>query len=521
MQLDGDKYPLEHRRGLILGVAIALAGSGPAISAETNAQQPDMIVDVRSRGAKGDGISDDTTSIEDAIAAANGRAVYFKPGIYAISRPINIPDNTTLVGPSKKLYPNFSSDWMQRETSWSSECAVLQYVAGRHGALFEGGKSLSVEGLVFRSGQKRSALDRLYHTAVSHVRFMNCVFQNLEQLAGTDESAWGAWQFSGNIVVGCATAFSGAMVDMQISNNVFTSLASSAIALHSGAGANIIDGNRFEWGKCGLIIGRNSRSNIISENIFDAHDTFAISISGISNQNTISNNIFWRNGRSLSAAFGNSAHIVFDQCEPQPLQGNIFMAGNADGGGKISPLFGIDLNKLTSDLNLDANQLDSRSAVNFPVRIAGSELAGFRVKAVGTIDLRNSDPALLLNRIKACQIYSSAVREMITVLINQDIDLEETTELSRLRIVAVGGERKIQMHEGNILIIGGLDGIRISGLYYESQNEMQLVTGDIDKCRVYFGPNRLVVFEAVAAERRRRFWQELEKANLRWVSAQA
>ncbi len=59
------------------------------------------IRDVKSFGAKGNGLSDDTAAIKSAIAGAANSApaiIYFPPGRYAISRTILLPSNITLQG---------------------------------------------------------------------------------------------------------------------------------------------------------------------------------------------------------------------------------------------------------------------------------------------------------------------------------------------------------------------------------------------------------------------------------------
>jgi glucan 1,3-beta-glucosidase len=62
------------------------------------------VVSVRSSGAKGDGSTDDTTAIQNAInsAASTGRIVFFDYGIYKVSNTIYIPPNSKVVG---EAYP--------------------------------------------------------------------------------------------------------------------------------------------------------------------------------------------------------------------------------------------------------------------------------------------------------------------------------------------------------------------------------------------------------------------------------
>lgn len=65
-------------------------------------------VNVRSYGAVGDGVTDDTQAFEDAIAAAgggtigSGGVVRVPSGTYRVTGPISIPDNVSLIGDSMR-----------------------------------------------------------------------------------------------------------------------------------------------------------------------------------------------------------------------------------------------------------------------------------------------------------------------------------------------------------------------------------------------------------------------------------
>ncbi|KAF2763234.1 exo-beta 1,3 glucanase-like protein [Pseudovirgaria hyperparasitica] len=57
-------------------------------------------VSIRSAGAKGDGSTDDSTAIQNAInsAASNNKIVYFDQGTYKVTKTITFPPNTRVVG---------------------------------------------------------------------------------------------------------------------------------------------------------------------------------------------------------------------------------------------------------------------------------------------------------------------------------------------------------------------------------------------------------------------------------------
>jgi glucan 1,3-beta-glucosidase len=59
-------------------------------------------VSARSSGAKGDGATDDSTALQNAInsAVSSGKAVWLDYGVYRVTKTINIPPSATIVGES-------------------------------------------------------------------------------------------------------------------------------------------------------------------------------------------------------------------------------------------------------------------------------------------------------------------------------------------------------------------------------------------------------------------------------------
>jgi len=56
------------------------------------------ILSVKDFGAVGDGVTDDTSAIINAVAGSAGKALYFPAGAYVVGQPINVPTNSTLYG---------------------------------------------------------------------------------------------------------------------------------------------------------------------------------------------------------------------------------------------------------------------------------------------------------------------------------------------------------------------------------------------------------------------------------------
>lgn len=72
---------------------------------------PEDSVNVKDFGAKGDGITDDTIAIQNAINAGKA-GIYFPSGTYITSSPLMIPSGTKIIGASQKstIISNTSSD---------------------------------------------------------------------------------------------------------------------------------------------------------------------------------------------------------------------------------------------------------------------------------------------------------------------------------------------------------------------------------------------------------------------------
>jgi glucan 1,3-beta-glucosidase len=68
---------------------------------------------VRSAGAKGDGVTDDTLAIQNAItsATAAGKIVYFDSGIYKVTNVINVPAGAKLVGETYPVIMGSGTFW--------------------------------------------------------------------------------------------------------------------------------------------------------------------------------------------------------------------------------------------------------------------------------------------------------------------------------------------------------------------------------------------------------------------------
>lgn len=350
---------------------------------------------VTDHGAVGDGVTDDTVAIQDAVNAASGGTVFFPAGIYGISGPITLPDNTTLVGVGAHgIYPNFTTDWQVDTPSWGSRASTIQYLAG-NGAIFVGGDNTEVRGLILRSrNTARTTADTVFDATPSHFRFLDNIVQNMYGLAPTAATAAGGGLLLGNMFTGCTTVLAGVIVDFKIVHNTFTSLTDHALRVTSGGGLNLIQDNRFEWAaKPSVRLEGNSRQNAIIGNVFDAHATSAVEFNQTTDPNTVTGNIFWRNGRSEAGDY-TDCHIRLFNASGALIEGNVFRSGTDDTGTAWEgPYAVLGLESCVGDRNRFANNDTRQGAKTSRIVVDRYSNSAHAVEFVGQVDLpAGADP---------------------------------------------------------------------------------------------------------------------------------
>jgi glucan 1,3-beta-glucosidase len=73
------------------------------------------VISIRSRGAKGDGVTDDTSAIQAAlhVAAAQDRILFFDYGVYKVTGTIYVPAGSRIVGESYAMIMASGKFWSQ------------------------------------------------------------------------------------------------------------------------------------------------------------------------------------------------------------------------------------------------------------------------------------------------------------------------------------------------------------------------------------------------------------------------
>ena len=211
-------------------------------------------VSVKQFGAKGDGITDDTISIQDAIDNASitgvgnlGAIVYFPPGVYKISTSLTVLANK---------FVSFSGAGKVSTISWfgTNNLPILAFNDGNDEM------QLSIEKLRFLNGNSSTGLIGIQTCKIPGKAFVNasirkCLFENLaiaiETWTETDQLT-----FVDNYVLGYATAGiwarGGTNSNYHIRDNHFRGGAANSWGIKHDGGTNIlIDGNTIQTAASG------------------------------------------------------------------------------------------------------------------------------------------------------------------------------------------------------------------------------------------------------------------------------
>jgi hypothetical protein len=280
-------------------------------------------------GAKADGLCDDTEALNKAAAF---KRVYLPLGTYLVRSPVNLGSAQSISGEAwYSGYIDWADDFEQFSPSYQGAASIIQYDVGLHGALFTAKDGVSFENLVFRCGQNRTSGDAFYSGPADGLAIRQCRFENLAEVicdAGFSQ-AFGNTITRGCLFFACENVFQGALVDMRVSDCLFTSCG-TVLHLGEGAGFNTLNANRFEW--CDIAVNAyKSRSNSISANLFDSMNETAIRLYD-STDNAVTGNTFWRNGRHGAAAGKRShIHLKGSASSDNRITGNAFIAGADDG----------------------------------------------------------------------------------------------------------------------------------------------------------------------------------------------
>ena len=280
-------------------------------------------VNVKLYGAKGDGVTDDTQAIKDALAEQNN--IYFPSGTYIISDSITLSKSTNIKGVGNTHNWGVGDGAILKAThndyifkcSWGNQNNFYKIN-------FDGkGIHTPCSSFIVECGFTGDI--GIYHARVTTID--RCIFRN------------------------CTTSGIEKMVDSKILNSFFYS---NEIGIYmNDSNDNIISGNKIEWNNIGIKLDTNV-FNLIQNNIFDRNTTYGIhSLNG--SQLSIRNNQF---ERSLVSHLRLNGSII-------TVTGNSFLNKNSEdnGTGVIVPNNSIHLQSVNKILISD-NLVESTKMFN-------------------------------------------------------------------------------------------------------------------------------------------------------------
>ena len=327
------------RRNLAKTVALggAWLAMRPGVSAAAQAQaSADTVLNVRQFGAKGDGKSDDTKSIQSAIDAAAGRggSVFLPPGVYR-SAELHMRPHVSLTGlPAWDYEHGFGS--VIRLADEHASC--LLNITGAFGA--------TVDGVALDGGKLGAGVHGVWLNKPNYGKQEDTFRIERSQIAnftGDGVRLTRAWCFS---IRHCMIAYNGGDGvslrgwDGFFLDNWFSGNNGAGFAAREENASCTFTANRIEWNREGILIVGGDGYNITG-NFFDRAGTCGLTIQG-GEQMAITGNFFRRSGKNAQTDTYDSCQIRLEGARGITCSANNLQAGrDDDGGGVWSPSYGI------------------------------------------------------------------------------------------------------------------------------------------------------------------------------------
>jgi hypothetical protein len=318
--------------------AAALGGMWLAMRPEMSAAETpaDTLLNVRQFGAKGDGKTDDTKSIQSTIdaAAERGGSVYVPPGLYP-SAELQMRPHVSIIGiPAWDYEHGFGS--VIRLSDEHARC--LLNITGAFGATVAG---LSLDGGHLGGGVHGVWLNKPdYGKQEDTFRIERCQIANF---SGDGVRLTRAWCFSirhSMIAYNGGDGISLRGWDGFLLDNWLSGNHGAGFAAREENASCTFTANRIEWNREGmLIIGGNGYN--ITGNFFDRAGTCGLAVVG-GKQMSISGNFVKRSGKIAAPGTYDSSQIRLERTRGVTCCGNNLEAGRDDNGrGVWSPSYGI------------------------------------------------------------------------------------------------------------------------------------------------------------------------------------
>ena len=288
-------------------------------------------VNVKHYGAVGDGVTDDTAAIQEAIDSVAKRAshVIIPPGHYKLTSPIVVGNSTKIIGAGSLMtsqstmtyYPQVILDFSSIATDGIvTPDEDIDYRA--HGIVL---KSLTIKGSGDGNG-KSGILFRTNTLGTSEIKkvglskVIDCYIEDFGIGINFNDEADSCWLMDSHIH-NCGIGLIGGSSESKIYRNIFWNISGSHV-IQSAEERSFISGNEFEPNGTTVII-LEGTNNVISDNLFRLADT-GIYLKG--SRNSIHGNRF---------SYMNNYGILADSADFNSISSNIFgRFGETSAGGK-------------------------------------------------------------------------------------------------------------------------------------------------------------------------------------------
>jgi hypothetical protein len=333
---------LFNRRQIAMGAAVGAASLifSPAGRAQSAAGTGEF-VDARQAGAKGNGKTNDTASLQRALDEAAGKsgAVFIPPGVY-MTGELHVPGGVGIVGIPAWNYSGPGGSVLQLA---DANASCLVNLTDARGATITG---LSLDGRELGTNIHGIATKRTkWGPHEDGFRIDGC---QVVRFTGDGVHLECAWCFSVRHSMMAYNAGDGLSLrgwDGFLIDNWFSGNKRAGFAARQENASVTFTANRIEWnGEENFVIAGGDGYQITG-NFFDRAGTVGVALRkgrGPCTQVTITGNFIKRSGKLADSASHDSAQILLEECEGVTCIGNTLQAGRDDGGtGAWSPAYGI------------------------------------------------------------------------------------------------------------------------------------------------------------------------------------
>jgi len=327
------------RSALLGGASILLSDQIPARGESQPAHHTHL--NVRDFGAAGDGKTDDSRAIQNALNAAGEvqGAVFIPPGVY-LCADLKMRPHTAMEGVPTWDYRG-PGGTVLRLVSGAAKC--LLNIGDAPGTTIDG---LALDGASLGQSVHGIFLDKPdYGKHEDAFRIERC---QVARFSGDGVCLAHAWCFSVRHSMLAHNLGDGLSLrgwDGFLSDNWFSGNRRAGFAARDENASVTFTANRVEWNAQENLLITGGDGYQITGNFFDRAGTYGIALRAGRRrcfQMTLSGNFLKRSGKLAGAASNDSAHLLIEGGQGVTCIGNNFQAGRDDDGkGAWSPAYGI------------------------------------------------------------------------------------------------------------------------------------------------------------------------------------